>query len=198
MYCAISAFGGRLPFLYIHSTDHDITIERVNQVFQINDGIDDRQKSSLLLNNCDNGLYKFLCSRTCPDLPHQKHYTELLDILKQYYHKKTCPTRERIIFYNTSQTKSDTIWEWYKLVHTLAGKCNFKQNYQSILLDRFVCGLFRSEISERLMEENETLTLNRAFEIATEMEKIINSRSEEKNRKIGKNRKKKKNNTTTG
>lgn len=187
------SFIGYIPYFSTYSSNFDTFVEKTNQFFEINDDIDERKKSYLLLNSVEDQIYQILCNRTYPYSPHEKPYTELLEILRQHYYIKTSVFRERIKFYNAIQKKHETILVWYGRVNELSAKCNFHQNFDAIILDRFVCGILCSEISDRLMEEDESLTLNRALQIAVEMEMAINSRTTEKKiqKKKGKAKKKK-------
>lgn len=75
--------------------------------------------------------------------------------------------RERVLFYSARQEKNESILSWLHRIRSLSADCKFGAKIDAILLDRFISGITTATILDRLCDENEGLTMQRAVEIAT-------------------------------
>lgn len=161
---------GEMPRFYSQTDDWFVYIERLEQFFEVND-IPDEKKKAILLISISEPDYKTLRDVCHPAVPKEKTYDELFQLLNKQFVKKTSVLRERFNFYNAKQNKAETIASWFARIKKLSIDCKFGDQFDEILLDRFVSGLKPSLILDRLCEEElETLTLQAALEIATNKE----------------------------
>ncbi|KAJ8935517.1 hypothetical protein NQ314_012751 [Rhamnusium bicolor] len=66
--------------------------------------------------------------------------------------------RERQKFYCLQQLEDMSIADWYAKVRSAAVNCQFGENLSLILKDKFVTGIQKKKISDRLFEEDEKTT----------------------------------------
>lgn len=160
-----------LPYFY--AADWNVFIERLEQFFVLNDVNDDSKKRAIMLTAIDDQVYKVLQNFCHPQLPKDKTYAELVELLHNEYVTRTSLFRERAKFYSARQLKNETISEWFDRLKYLSAECKFGGRFDTIMLDRFISGLRATSILDRLCEEDENLTIQRAVEIATNKESFL-------------------------
>lgn len=162
------AFIGQIPYFY-GGGDWTVFSERLDQFFEVND-IDDVKKRALLLTALDDQIYKTLRDLCHPQLPKDKTYAELIDLLNKQFVVRTSVFRERAKFYLARQYANESISNWFARIKNLSVDCKFGEQFDVIMLDRFISGLRATSILDRLCEEAEDLTIQKAVEIATSKE----------------------------
>lgn len=163
---------GSIPEFVANVDDWNVYEERLEQFFEVND-IDDAKKCAVLISVIGTSTYKILRDLCHPVVPKNKTFEELCELLRKQLSPQVAIFRERSNFYNARQNHGETVTLWYARVKTLAVNCKFGENLESILLDKFVTGLRSGTILDRLCEENETLTLSQAVDIAINKECAI-------------------------
>lgn len=160
---------GELPVFYSGSSDWQVYTERLEQFFDVNDIAEDKKKA-LLLTSIGEDTYKTLRDVCHPVLPKNKTYNELIELLNKQYVVRTSVFRERVKFYTAKQYANEPISQWFARIKKLSVDCKFGNQFEAVLLDRFISGLRATPILDRLCEEEDTLTLQQAVEIATNKE----------------------------
>jgi len=103
---------GKPPEFDIHSEDWNIYEELLEQFFQVN-AIGEDRKVSVLITCIGAEAYKYLRDLCIPNLPKNKTYPSLCDIMRCQFSRKLSLFRERSDFYNIKQT-SDYKYKYYK------------------------------------------------------------------------------------
>lgn len=160
------AFLGELPRYNGDFDDWQVFLERLEQFFEINDVVEEKKKA-ILITSVNDQVYKTLRDVCHPELPKDKTFDELCDLLNKQFVVKTSVFRERYNFYNARQLSGETIANWFARLKKLSVDCKFGDRFDGILLDRFVSGLKKGLILDRLCEEDEEkLTLQSAVDLA--------------------------------
>lgn len=160
---------GFLPYFCPSYCDWYVYTERLEQYFEVND-VDPENRKAILLTSLDESIYKTLRAVCHPQLPKEKTYEQLMQVLSEQYIVRTSIYRERVAFYTEKQEHNETIAAWFARLKKLSINCKFGEHFDSVLLDRFISGLRSSVILDRLCEEEPSLTLAKAVEIATTKE----------------------------
>ncbi|XP_031358273.1 uncharacterized protein K02A2.6-like, partial [Photinus pyralis] len=151
--------------------------EQLEQFFEVNNIRDtqtDKKQVAALLSLIGSDTYKVLRDLCTPSLPKSKSYEELCKLLKAHFSPATCLFRERIDFYAAAQEANESLNKWYARIHNLATNCEFGTNLKSVLRDKFVCGLQKGKIRDRLCEEKPgEVTLEKLMEIALSKEATL-------------------------
>lgn len=160
--------------------------EQMEQFFTINSIADTtatnttpaiKKRVSALLSLIGQDTYKTLRDLCTPVLPKDKTYEELCGMLGKQFSPTTCVFRERIDFYEAKQQDGESVNEWYARIHNLAVNCEFGADLNPILKDKFVCGMRKGNIRDRLCEESQTTTLERLLEVAQSRESTLQNQA---------------------
>lgn len=168
----MSGLIGNIPEFYCGSDDWNVYSERLEQYFEVND-IPPEKKGALLISVVGNEAYKTLRDLCHPALPKEKSFDELCQLLHKQYAPQVSMFRERIKFYKAQQEQYENVSQWYARVKTLSVDCKFGDNLEAILMDRFISGLKNPLVLDRICEEDETLTLSKAIELAVNKESAV-------------------------
>lgn len=165
----MSTLIGQMPYFCPGFSDWQVFTERLEQYLEANE-IPAEKRKALLLTSIDEIVYKTLHDVCHPMLPKDKTYDDLMQLLNKQYIVRKSTHRERVTFYTAKQVRYETISAWFAHLKKLSVDCKFGENFDAVLLDRFISGLRSSAILDRLCEEDPTLTLAKAVEIATDKE----------------------------
>lgn len=160
---------GTIP-TFIQGVDDWKTYSEILDQFFIVNNVEDDKKSAFLISCIGSDTYKTLRDLCHPVLPKDKKFDDLSDILRKQFSPQVAIFRERTNFYNAKQNNAENITTWYGRVKRLSVDCKFGDNLEAILLDKFITGLRVGQVLDRLCEENETLTLQQAVDIASNKE----------------------------
>ncbi|KAK4885124.1 hypothetical protein RN001_001395 [Aquatica leii] len=168
------------------SDDWALYQEQLEQFLVINkikDTENSNNRVAALLSLIGSETYKILRDLCTPQLPKDKTFAELCKMLKSHFSPATCVYRERIEFYEARQEYSEPVNKWYARIHNLATNCNFGVNLKAILTDKFICGMKKGRVRDRLYEENAeaTTTLDKLVEIALAKEAAMSAERSEVN-----------------
>lgn len=152
--------------------------EQLEEFLKIN-SIVDTKKVSALLSLMGADTYKVLRDLCTPTLPKDKTYEDLCGLLKTHFSPTTCVYRERIEFYEATQGDSESVNDWYARIRNLSMNCEFGNNLQAILLDKFICGFKKGKIRDRLCEEKVDVKLEKILELALSKESSLEAEKKE-------------------
>lgn len=165
---------GSIPEFNGSVDDWNVYHERLEQFFEVND-IPEEKQVALLISVIGGDSYKTLRDLCNPVLPKNKTFEELSELLRKQYTPQVAIFRERTNFYNCRQEAHENVTQWYGRLKKLSVDCKFGENLEAILLDKFVTGLRSGQVLDRLCEENESLSLEQALELAVNKECSISS-----------------------
>uniref|UniRef100_D1FPZ6 Putative gag/capsid-like protein n=1 Tax=Simulium nigrimanum TaxID=683695 RepID=D1FPZ6_SIMNI len=160
---------GQLPEFHGEGDDWNVYVERLDQFFEVND-VPETKRTALLISVIGSQSYKVLRDLCHPTLPKNKPFEELCELLGKQYSPQIAIFRERALFYNARQQPNENCTQWYGRIKKLSVDCKFGDNLEKILLDKFICGMKPGQVLDRLCEENETLELQHAVDIAINKE----------------------------
>lgn len=167
--------------------EFDVFLAKLEQYFISTDEDDDKKKAAILLTKLSYETFKLLRDLLYPKEVNKASYKEICDLLISFYGKPVSIFSERKKFYDIRQHENETINEWYSRVKSSASSCLYGNQLSSVLVDKFITGINSAQIFDRLCEEDETITLARAKEIAVRKEITTKNRTTELN-KINTNR----------
>ncbi|KAJ8974579.1 hypothetical protein NQ317_014784 [Molorchus minor] len=147
--------------------------ERLEQYFSANQVDDAKKKVATLISLIGTETYKLLRSLCHPQLPKDKTYDQLVELLRKQCSPHTSSWRERIKFHEANQSRYENIGEWFVRIKTLAVNCEFGSDLTVMLKDKFITGLKKSKILDRLCEEEVTKPLEDLVRIAMQKESAI-------------------------
>ncbi|KAJ8928835.1 hypothetical protein NQ314_018542 [Rhamnusium bicolor] len=150
--------------------DFQIYSEKLEQFFTANNIKDDVPKVANLLSVIGVQPYKLLRNLCYPQLPKEKRYEELSSLLKKHFCPQVNIWRERKKFYSAKQDESDSVSDWYAKICSLAINCSFGGNLTDILKDKFVTGLRKGSVFDKVCEEGDNATLDRLKNAAMQRE----------------------------
>ncbi|XP_051160432.1 uncharacterized protein K02A2.6-like [Leptopilina boulardi] len=159
--------------------DWDIYQDRLTQYFIANSVTQPERKVAVLVTLIGQDAYKSLKDLCDPALPSSKTYEELCVILKGQFSKRVSIFRERTEFYELRQNDQESINEWFIRIKNKAATCEFGGLLNDMIKDKFVTGLKKGVILDRVCEEEHTKQLTEILEIARNREAaLLNSKRE--------------------
>lgn len=146
--------------------------ERMEQYFLAN-YIEKDRKVAVLITAIGDEAYETLKGLCDPDLPKDKSYSVLCQLLKEQFTKKISVFKERVEFYDLKQFENEPIKIFYVRLKSKAIECKFGKNLNEVLKDRFVSALQRGPILDRVCEEEHTAELQVIIEVALKKEAAL-------------------------
>jgi hypothetical protein len=138
--------------------------ERLEQFFAAND-IADEKHVAVLLSVIGGKTYELLRTLTAPDLPANKSFGHLCEVLERHIAPKTLVIAERFRFHRRNQRPGEAISDYCVAIQKLSEHCQFGTTLNDALRDRLVCGLVSEQTQRKLLVEAD-LTYDRAKAIA--------------------------------
>ena len=143
--------------------------ERIKNFFIAND-IADGKRVAVLLSTIGADPYKLIKNLTSPDIPSDKTFNEIDQLLKAHYTPRKSVIVGRFHFNSRAKKSHETINEYVAELRSLAKDCNFGAQMDYMLRDRLVVGANDKAIQRRLLSESDDLTFARALELAQSLE----------------------------
>ncbi|XP_039311136.1 uncharacterized protein LOC105203193 [Solenopsis invicta] len=156
--------------------DWNLYQERLGQYFVANQ-VSQERKVAVLITLVGQEAYKILKDLCDPTLPECKSYEELCEILKKQFAPRVSVFKERIEFYELKQKEKESVNEWFARIKSKAINCKFGAQLDDKIKDRFVTGLSKGRILDRVCEEEHTTTLQSILEVARKKEAALASSS---------------------
>ncbi|XP_029732529.1 uncharacterized protein K02A2.6-like [Aedes albopictus] len=144
--------------------------EQLEQYF-VSNSIQEATKKAVLINHLSSKTYKLLRDLCTPTQPKDKTYVELCTLLSTHFTPPVIVHKERRIFSRAQRNQDgpETVNEWIARIKNLAANCRFGNYLPQALVNKFVDGL-DGKAFDRICEEDDTLTLEKAQEIALKYE----------------------------
>ena len=152
--------------------DWEIYETRLTQYFIAND-VPEEKMVATLITLIGSDAFKILNDLCDPIPPYNKTFKELCGILKKQFAPKIAIYKERLEFYNLTQGENESVNQWFARVKSKAVNCKFGTILNEILKDRFVTGLRRGQILDRVCEADHTTELETLVDIAQKKEAAV-------------------------
>lgn len=152
--------------------DFAVHAELLQELFVVKDIVKDEKKRSYLLTSLSTRVYKLLRNLTSPKTPTEVEYVELLKLLKNQFVDKAVVFKERRVFYEAVQEIGEDSRTFYNKIKSLSVSCEFGQDLTKILRDRFICGLQKGPLFDRICEEGSDITIDKCLEIVRSKEMV--------------------------
>ncbi|KAH7946065.1 hypothetical protein HPB49_019934 [Dermacentor silvarum] len=125
--------------------------EQVHVFFRANDTPEAKQRD-IFLASCGTRVFSLLLDLHKPATPHVKTLSELLNTLRSHFSPAPSALMERFRFNNRSRREGETFGQFVAALRGLASGCAFGDQLDSLLRDRFVCGINKSTMQTRFLE----------------------------------------------
>ena len=146
----------------------EVYTERVDLYFLAN-GVQDNLKVPSLLAVIGAKTYGLLKNIVSPQKPAELTYQQILEHLNNHLNPKPSVIAERFRFHKRDQRPSESVMSYVAELRKLSLHCNFGDNLNDTLRDRFVCGITNEATQKKLLAES-VLTFDGAVKIAHAME----------------------------
>ncbi|XP_052861106.1 uncharacterized protein LOC128268125 [Anopheles cruzii] len=166
---AASQLVGSIPEFVSELDDWNVYYERLEQFFEVNEIVSEK-RTAFLISCIGSQAYKSLRDLCHPALPKDRPFDDLCELLRKQFSPQVAIFRERTHFYNATQSIGENVTQWYGRLKKLSVDCKFGNNLEAVLLDKFITGLRPGQVLDRLCEENESLRLEQALDIAVNKE----------------------------
>ena len=110
---------------------------------------DDTLKRATLLSVIGPRTFKLLTNLITPAKPGDKTYTELVEVLTDYFIPKQSEIVQRSKFYSHLRKPGENMLSYVPELHTLAELCNFGLTLDVMILNRLICGVNDDSIQKR-------------------------------------------------
>lgn len=164
------AFIGSTPEFNILKDDWTLYSEILEQFFEINSIEENKKKCAYLISVIGQDCYKILKEKCYPEIPKNKSYDELCELLSKHFGKKSSVFLIRRKFFRASQYPRESITMWFHRVKLLSKECHFGGHIESILVDRFITGLTHAPLDD-FFKETDEISLDKAFNMALRRER---------------------------
>ena len=145
----------------------------------------DKKKVAVTISLIGKTAYSTLKDLCLPDLPADKTYDQLTQILKDYYKPKVLEVAETYRFHHTVQSETESVAEYANKLKRLAVNCNFGPYLTRALRDQFVGGVrspTTNYYNKKLLLEDGTfdqaLKVTQADELAEKQSKLLRGNSD--------------------
>ena len=137
---------------------NELQFEKYLALFQANlaayDITDEGKKKNFLIISLGSKVFDTLSNLTAPDLPSDKTYNELVDLLKAHYVIKPSYHRSLCLFQRRVKKSSESLKELYADLKRLAKDCDFGATYDARLRDQLFMAIDSQSYFKYLMAEN--------------------------------------------
>lgn len=145
---------GNIEQFNVKSDKWNIWIERLEQFFIVND-IKDEKKVPALLTLAGTDAYTLFKDLCMPDLPANKTYTKLVQLMENHLQPAPNKIMERFKFKNTQQAYNENVADFVANLKNKSVNCNFGTELETNLRDQFVWGLSDDDIKKKLLAEGD-------------------------------------------
>ncbi|XP_074039987.1 uncharacterized protein [Leptinotarsa decemlineata] len=145
---------GSLSTFNHENSDFSVFLERLKQFFIANNITEEKRKKAILLNTLSEKCYILLRNLCVPNLPEDKPFEDLCNLLSEHLAPVKSLFAERLKFYTASRETSESVADWEAKIKKLASNCQFGDELGTVMRDIFVIGINDSKIMDRLFEED--------------------------------------------
>lgn len=146
--------------------DWEIYEEVLKQFFVANPSIEGTRKAAILLTSVSTDVYKIIRSAAFPDTPDKKTFDALCMLCRKQFAPIVSVFAERCRFYEARQFESESVTEWANRVKKLSMQCEFDAVMDFVLRDKFISGMAKGPIFERICELKKDATLSNCIDAA--------------------------------
>lgn len=114
------------------SGDFTVYEDRVKQFMKANK-VEEEIKTSVFISIMGNDMYETLKSLMVPEVPSEKSFDELIEVLKKIFVPKTNKRAERYKFNKAAQKDGESISEFIARLKTLAKDCKFGEGNAKVM-----------------------------------------------------------------
>ena len=137
--------------------------------FYANDIDDEKKQIAVLLTVIGSETYSLLQNLLSQERPYTKSFVDIVNVLKHHLNPKPIVIAERDKFYERKQHGDEKLSDYIAQLRKLTEHCEFDNFLEQALRDKFVCGLYNTNLRKRLIAER-NLTLQKALEISISLE----------------------------
>lgn len=157
--------------------DFIIFKERLELWFSANKIKEEEEKKIQLLTSLSLPAYKLIRNMCSPVIPEKKTYDELCKMMSNQFVDRSIIFKERRRFYELVQHEGEKVLDFFNKIQAIAVGCDFKDDLNKILRDKFVCGLTKGAIFERLCDEKADVSIEDCLKIAMTKETTVNDQA---------------------
>ena len=136
----------------------ELQFDKYLSLFQANlnayDITDEDKKKNFLIISLGSKVFDTLSNLTAPELPSDKTYNELVQLLKTHYVSKPSYHRSLCLFQRRVKNSNESLKDLYADLKRLAKDCNFGNTYDARLRDQLFMAIDRQSYFKFLMAEN--------------------------------------------
>lgn len=147
--------------------------DRLEQYFIVNNIMEPRRRVATLITVIGTKGYGVLANLCDPESPSQKSYDELCAILKKQYSKTLSVFRERTEFFDLKQSENESVNQWYVRLKDKASTCQWGAQLDLMVTNKFVAGLKKGKVLDRVCEEDHTKDSVQIVEVAKRKEAAL-------------------------
>ncbi|XP_065088841.1 uncharacterized protein K02A2.6-like [Ochlerotatus camptorhynchus] len=143
-------------------------------------GLEAGKKVPILINCLSVKTYKLVRDLCTPAVPAEKTYAELCQLLASHFTPTTVVHRERRMFFAAKQGEQgpENVNMWIARIKRLSANCKFGNHLEHNLTNKFITGLSGRAL-DRVCEEDENVTFEKARELALKYEQEEDRKSVE-------------------
>ncbi|XP_045471809.1 uncharacterized protein LOC123678704 [Harmonia axyridis] len=164
------SFVGHLREFDVKINDWSIFKPRLLNYFTANNIDDPVRKRAILLNLLSEDSYRSIFNLCLPTAPERKTFEELITLFSDHFGTQTSVFAEREKIYSAKKLSSETANDWAARLRNLAAYCEFDEELNIALRDRFIVGYNKGPVMDRLFEERKQISLAEAIRIASSKE----------------------------
>lgn len=153
--------------------DWVIYSEKLEMFFLANNIKEDEIKVANLLNLVGTDTYKILRNLCHPTIPKDKSFDSLCKLLKEHFCPQINIWRERREFYESRQEDGESMGDFYARICQLSINCNFGTNLSFVLREKFMSGVRKGSIMDRLYECKEDEKMENLKQLAIQREDMM-------------------------
>ncbi|XP_037047663.1 uncharacterized protein LOC119082294 [Bradysia coprophila] len=159
-----------LPATFDESDNWLVYNDKLDQFFIAYGITDDSRKRAILLTSLSEDVYSTLSDLCFPELPGSKTYKDIAGLMKKRFSPIVSIYRERLRFYEAKQKPNEKIVEFCSRLKKLTKYCSFGDYLTQVLRDKFVCGLSKGPVFDKVCEQNATESFETLVEVALKKE----------------------------
>ncbi|XP_067638125.1 uncharacterized protein [Eurosta solidaginis] len=173
---ANKVFVGSIEF-YVLGEDFSLYARRLKHLLSLNNVFENSAKISFLVSLGGPDLYKVLVNLIAPKTETDAtiKFDDLIENLSKHFMPKKNVIAECFKFFKRSQRTGEPLQEYVVELKQIAQHCEFGTFQDKALLIQFVCGISEEKIQNRLLNDTELTTFEKAVGIATAMEMTTKS-----------------------
>ena len=158
---------GKLPEYNQHE-DWEDYCERLNSYFDVN-SVAEGKKTGILLTLVDASTYRLMKDLAFPRKPSEKTYKDLIELVQKHKSPGRNEIVERYKFHSAQRQEGETVNAFLSRLKHMAEHCNFGNQLEINLRDRFVTGIQDDHMLRRMFGEGNP-SLSTAITICLTME----------------------------